>query len=151
MNAVIAAPSFLIFNQKLTFLSKALSMKYYQAPTTDGLALKEQYVNQLVKLKYPAIIQPPPISSIDLTQRSASSFTNKDYIWVITSNSYLNYLTLPIQIGTSCNNGPPVNYLLDKNSTCVVRATNIKNECNGQAKTLSLGYFIENIKITPVN
>lgn len=126
-------------------------MKYYQAPTTDGLALKEQYVNQLVKLKYPAIIQPPPISSIDLTQRSASSFTNKDYIWVITSNSYLNYLTLPIQIGTSCNNGPPVNYLLDKNSTCVVRATNIKNECNGQAKTLSLGYFIENIKITPVN
>lgn len=124
-------------------------MNYYQAPLTDGLVLKESYVNDLVKAYYPTVIQ-TTILSIDFDQ-NATYFTNDDYIWVVTSNGYLGFLRFPIQVGATCVDGPPLNYLDVRNSSCTLDSTAVINECtNSVGTSLSLQYFIQNFKIIPV-
>ena len=125
-------------------------MNYYQAPLTDSLNKKEQFVNELVQTYYPTSIQ-SSILSIEFNQ-NALYFTNKDYIWVINSNDIFGFLTLPIQVGTKCLDGPPLNYLVERNSSCTFDSSAVLSQCNNLVTTsLSLKYFIENFKIVPVN
>ncbi len=94
------------------------------------------------------------LKTVQLNQ-SASSFNVNDNIWLITNNNYLAYLTLPIQFdGTSCRDGPPVNYLSNKNTSCIVNnINNINPDCTNlpSSSSLSINYFINNFKIITVN
>ena len=124
-------------------------MQYYQAPFTDGLTsnLTQNYVNSLVQQYVPYVLD-STISSVSLNQ-SDTSFTSQDYVWLITSNSYLGFLKLPIQFGSKCVDGPPINYLTDSNSSCLVDPTlssqaNI-NSCSNLANSrLSLAFYVNN-------
>ncbi len=122
-------------------------MNYYSNPPV----LTESDVNQLVNL-YDPLINEPSILTISLNQ-NATSFTNNDYVWFIsTTASSLGYLTLPLQLGSSCLNGPPLNYLTERNSSCNIDSKTITNLCSNPSatSTLSLAYFIENFKLIPV-
>jgi len=131
-------------------------MQYYQSPFTDGLGSNstQNYVNQLVQQHSPYVLE-STVFSVELNQ-SAISFTNEDYVWLITPNSYLGFLTLPIQLYSKCVDGPPVNYLVNTNSSCNVDSSLIfqiqNNSCSNLANSrLGLSYYLNNFKIIPVN
>ena len=122
-------------------------MNYYSNPPV----LTESDVNQLVNL-YDPLINEPSILTISLNQ-NALSFTNNDYVWFIsTTGSSLGYLTLPLQLGSNCLNGPPLNYLTERNSICNIDSKTITNLCSNPSatSTLSLAYFINNFRLIPV-
>lgn len=131
-------------------LKKALSMNYYKAPLLDGTNLKEEYVTQLVNSAFPQTTQPLAQYSLQMPQ-NAEYFKTSDYVWQIYTTNTLDYLTLPIQVGSKCRQGPPVYYLKDKESNCFINSNVIRSECSaGVTSSLSLGYFLNEFKIIQV-
>ena len=115
-------------------------MNYYNPP---DIPTADQITKLVSNLVYPA----NPVIGPLLAELGGSRpfFTAEDYIWLNFNNKYLGFLTLPIQVGSSCRSGPPLKYLSTKKSQCLVSNTKIANECQTATTTsLSLVFFYYN-------
>ena len=134
----------------------ARSLNYYLPPLINDVEMKENYVQQLVNIAVPqtAEVTAPfslkPPSLVETT--GATYFTNVDPVWILFQNNAFGYLTLPLQIGPKCRNGPPLNYFGEKTFKCHATLDQIKNECDPLTPQtpLSLGFLLGNFKIVKV-
>lgn len=107
----------------------------------------------------PQLLEKPVIYALDLNTNNPL-FDSTDYVWLLfasnpnTQSNVLGYLTLPIQIGTQCQSGPPLNLYTNKQSQCLQTSTNIYNQCsniNTVNSALKLSFFIGQFAIIQVN
>ncbi|CAF0808410.1 unnamed protein product [Brachionus calyciflorus] len=125
-------------------LNNSVSLNYYQAPLTDGLVVKEEYVSIIANMVAPQIS-----THTFKLPTSQNRFNKNDYIWTILPNNNVQILKLPSQVGSNCRTGPPVYHYQNKNSKCLISSQNIQQECSQTTTTpttLSLKYFLNEIK-----
>lgn len=126
-------------------------MNYYTPVLPDGLNLNEEKINELVQSFRP-ISNDKSVFNLQLDQ-TATSFTIKDKIWVLSKDDYFGYLTLPIQVGSDqCREGPPLKYLTDTSSSCTLtNAPSLNSNCGQLANTrFGVEYYVNDFKIIAV-
>ena len=129
----------------------ALALNYYNPPLYNNSILYEPMVQQLVDIYDPKPAQSQNPYALTLNQ-NAAYFNVTDSIWTLNKKQYLGYLTLPVQIdGSECRDGPPLKYLTSKNTTCLIENLSSLNCSTLSDTTLSLGYFMNDFKVLPVN
>jgi hypothetical protein len=112
-------------------------MNYYTPVLSQNLDASN--VNSLVQL-YDPPVNKQSILNLQLNQ-NAPYFTRSDNIWIITSSNVLGYLSIPNQVaGLQCQDGPPLKYLTNKNSSCIIESSTLS--CNDLLGTrFSLDYY----------
>ena len=126
-----------------------MALNYYNPPLYNNSILYESMVQQLVDIYDPKPAQSNPYG-LTLNQ-NAAYFNVTDSIWTLNKKNYFGYLTLPVQIdGSECRDGPPLKYLTNKNSTCLIENLNLLNCSALSATTLSLSYFMNDFKVLSV-
>ena len=115
---------------------------------------KQAYVSQLARSSMPSLDYVP--ISADLTSltlnANATSFTARDFVWTLLASNRLGYLSLPQQVGDTCELAAPTTFLRDKKTACVVPYASIVSQCLTPSATssLSLQYFVDKFKIVRV-
>ena len=127
-------------------------MNYYQTPILDNIPNEEAYIRQLVAGYNPSTSSSNTAIFNARLNQTATQFYTSDYIWVLTDSNYYAFLTLPIQVGPTCRDGPPNFYLKENNSSCVRSISDIQTECKNPGTTsLGINYFKNGFKIINVS
>ena len=125
-----------------------MALNYYTPVVSSDL--NENSVNQLVQL-YDTNSNQKLLYDLALDQ-TKKSYDRNDLVWVISDQDYFGYLNLPIQVaGLNCRPGAPLNYLTNKNSTCIKDSSELPN-CTDLINTqFNIDYFMSNFKILAVS
>lgn len=126
-------------------------MDSYLASQLLSSSKPQNYIEQLFAPYQNLLTDSNSILTLDFNQKK-KLFDTTDYVWVIFSNNVLGYLSLPNQVGSKCNNGPPANMFINKKSNCIQTTSSIINQCQTpNLKTpLAISYFIGKFAIIQV-
>lgn len=125
-------------------------MDNYQISPLLETSKPQTYVEQLLA-SYQSLLDNSALLTLDINQNKAV-FDSSDYVWLIFSNDFLGYLSLPSQTGNKCSYGPPLNLFINKKSKCVQTSSSIQSQCSKpNSKTpLSISYFVGKFAIIQV-